>query len=256
MRRTRLVISIVMVVALAACSSAAPDQTGDRTRLGGQKGSGAQAKGGKGSKGVLNKAAQIGEKAQASGGTGGAAVTSGSKAAGQPPSEATSSEINPAFARRVASMDDPKDDAQKEGITPSYAEIIKASIVGLGDDFRMTLTLDGQVPDRMPNDKTHMIVAFGITGTEENEGYSFGAQCTEQGWNAYAGGKDDDNGEFPGTFFARGNTIEMTVPWAYINGPRAFEWYAASNWFSQLANQTHYRVDLSPNGGLAKFPQE
>jgi hypothetical protein len=251
-----LVVSILMVVALAACSSDAPDQSGDRTRLGGQQGSGAQSKGGgKEPKGVLKKAAKVGEKAGASGSDSGGTATSGSKAAGQPPSEATSSEINPAFARRVASQDDPRDDAQKEGITPSYAEIIKASIVGLGEDFKMTLTLDGQLPDRMPNDKTHMIVAFGITGTEENEGYSFGAQCTENGWNAYAGGRDDSNGEFPGTFFARGNTVEMTVPWAYINGPRAFEWYAASNWFAQIANQTHYRVDLSPNGGLAKFPQ-
>lgn len=255
MTRARLFVSIVMVVALAACSSGAPDQPGDRTRLGGQQGSGAQAKGGKDQKGVLKKAAKIGKKAQASGGDSGGPATSGSKAAGQPPSEATTSEVNPAFARRAASQDDPKDDAQKEGLTPSYAEIIKASIVGLGDDFRMTLTLDGQVPDRMPNDKTHMIVAFGITGTEENEGYSFGAQCTEKGWNAYAGGRDDGKGAFPGTFFARGNTVEMTVPWTYVNGPRAFEWYAASNWFSQLANQTHYRVDLSPNGGLAKFPQ-
>ena len=255
MRRARLVTAIVMVVALAACSSGTPDQTGDRTRLGGEDGSGAQSKGGKDPKGVLKKAAKVGEKAQASGGDNGGTSTSGSKAAGQPPSEATTSEINPAFARRTASQDDPKDDAQKEGLTPSYAEIIKASIVGLGEDFRMTLTLDGQVPDRMPNDKTHMIVAFGITGTEENEGFSFGAQCTERGWNAYAGGQDDGKGEFPGTFFARGNTVEMTVPWTYINGPRAFEWYAASNWFSQLANQTHYRVDLSPNGGLAKFPQ-
>lgn len=256
MKRTRGVVSIVVLVILVACSSGVPDQTGDRTRLGGQKGSGAQAKGGKSSKGVLKKAAKIGKKAEASGGdNGGATVTSGAKAAGQPPSGATESQINPAFARRAATQDDPRDDAQKEGITPSYAEIIKAQIVGLGDDFRMTVTVDGQLPDRMPNDKTHMIVAFGITGTEENEGYSFGAQATEEGWNAYAGGKDDGNGEFPGTFFARGNSIEMTVPWTYINGPRAFEWYAAANWFSQLANQTHYRVDLAPNGGLAKFPQ-
>lgn len=243
------------ILMLSACSSTPTPDAGDRSRLGEQNEANTQGKGKK-SKEILTKAKKVAEKAATSGSNGGSgSVSSGSRAAGQPPDAATESEINPAYARRTSSVDDPKDDAKKDGITPAYAEIVKAQIVGLGEDFRMTLTLDGAVPDRMPNDKTHMVVAFGITGTQENEGYSFGAQATEKGWNAYAGGRDDGNGEFPGTFFVRGNAIEMTVPWDYIEGPRAFEWYSASNWFSQIANQTHYRVDLAPSDGLTKFPQ-
>ena len=247
-------ISLVLtcIVLLTACSGSPATDTGDRSRLGDTGGKNARKE--KPSK-VLKEAKEIAEKAERKGEDGTLSDGTSAKAAGQPPSSSTESQINPAFARRTATVDDPRDDGTKEGITPSYAEILKASIVGLGEDFRMTLTLDGQVPDRMPNDKTHMIIAFGITGTEENEGYSFGAQATEEGWSAYAGGRDDGNGEFPGTFFIRGNVIEMIVPWDYISGPRAFEWYSASNWFSQLANQTHYRVDLAPSNGLAKFPQ-
>ena len=242
------------ILLLSACSSTPAPSAGDRSRLGEQNDANTKGKGRK-SKEVLKEAKKVAERAEASGDGEGDTVSSGSRAAGQPPDAATKSEINPAYARRTASVDDPNADAKKDGITPAYAEIVKAQIVGLGEDFRMTLTLDGDLPDRMPNDKTHMIVAFGITGTQENEGYSFGAQATEEGWNAYAGGRDDGNGEFPGTFFVKGNSIEMTVPWDYIEGPRAFEWYSASNWFSQLANQTHYRVDLAPSEGLAKFPQ-
>ena len=242
------------ILLLSACSNTPTAGGGDRSRLGEQNEANTQGKGKK-SKAILKEAKKVAEKAEDSAKGQGGKVSSGSRAAGQPPDAATTSEINPAYARRTSSVDDPNSDAKKDGVTPAYAEIVKAQIVGLGEDFRMTLTLDGDLPDRMPNEKTHMIVAFGITGTEENEGYSFGAQATDEGWNAYAGGRDDGTGEFPGTFFVRGNSIEMTVPWDYIQGPRAFEWYSASNWFSQIANQTHYRVDLAPSEGLAKFPQ-
>ena len=238
MRRSTA-ISMALMLMLSACSSTPDTAAGDRSRLGGSNRDNLSGNGKKAKK-IQEKAERIAEKAEA--GQKGLDPGAGDKGAGKPPSSATTSQINPAFARRTATVDDPKDDATKEGITPAYAEIVKASIVGLGEDFRMTLTLDGAPPDRMPNDKTHMIVAFGITGTEE-------------GWTAYAGGSDDGKGEFPGTFIINGNAIEMTVPWDYIQGPRAFEWYSASNWFSQLANQTHYRVDLAPSDGLAKFPQ-
>jgi hypothetical protein len=249
----RVALGSVALLVLASCSGSPAAQGGDRTRLGDANKANNSGKGKKQQKKVLEKAAEIGKKAGSTSGSGD--TVSGSKAAGKPPTTATTSQVNPAYARRTSVVDDPNSDGTKEGITPSYAEITKASIIGLGEDFRMTLTLDGAVPDQMPNDKTHMIIAFGMTGSGNSDGYSFGAQCTQEGWNAYAGGRDDGNGEFPGTFFVKGNTIEMTVPWDYVEGPRAFEWYAASNWFSQLANQTHYRVDLAPSEGLAKFPQ-
>jgi hypothetical protein len=249
--RRWLALSACLVL-LMSCSSPNAPTAGDRSRLGGENDD-ASEKGGKPKK-ALKKAKRIAERAARSG-SGNSTEGVGSRAAGKPPSGSVeSSEIVPAYARRSATVTDPPDDSTREGITPSYAEIIEASIEGLGEDFRMTLTLDGQVPQQMPNDKTHMIIAFGITGPNEDEGASFGAQCTDDGWQAYAGGRDD-SGAFPGTFFVRGSQIEMTVPWDYIEGPRAFEWYAASNWFFEVPNKPHYRVDLAPSKDLAKFPQ-
>jgi hypothetical protein len=239
-----------MVLVIPACSGGTTPPGGDRTRLGGSEEPNSKNK-----KEVRKKAAQIGERAEASGKGGGTGEGTSAKVAGEPPDNPTfSSEINPAFARRTAVVDDSASDSKREGITPSYAEATRASIIGLGEDFKLTMTFAGDVPSAMPNDKTHMIVAFGITGSNEEEGYSFGAQCTTEGWQAYAGGKDDTS-EFPGTLEVSGNTIVMVVPWDYIRGPRAFEWYAASNWFSQVANVTNYRVDLVPNEGLSKFPK-
>lgn len=244
---------VAITVLLGACSGAPETEAeGDRSRLGGKGG----AKGGRDDprEKVLKKAAKLAEKAEARGEGGGLEEGTSARAAGEPPGTTTSSAIVPEYARRSASVDDANNDGQKEGLTPAYSEITRASITGLGKSFRLRLTLDGDVPHEMPNDKTHMVIAFGITGTDEEEGTSFGAQATDEGWTAYAGGKDD-SGEFPGEFFINGNEIDMIVPWTYIHGPRAFEWYATSAWFSQLANTTHYKVDLAPNEGLAKFPQ-
>ncbi|HWC13286.1 MAG TPA: hypothetical protein VG929_01670 [Actinomycetota bacterium] len=254
MTKTKLpALLCVAAMLVAACNSTPTDTAeGDRSRLGGKK-NGA-TKGGKPSKKVLKEAAKVGQKAAQKGSGSRPGSATAPKTVGKAPGGTTaSSQIRPEFARRSSSVTDPRDDAKKEGVTPDYAEITGASIQGLGEDVRLTMTLAGQVPDRTPNDKTHMIIAFGITGTEENEGYSFGAQARPEGWQAYAGGRDD-SGAFPGTFKIEGSQIVMTIPWDYIRGPRAFEWYAASNWFSQLANTTHYRVDLAPSKGLAKFP--
>ncbi|MGH2756618.1 MAG: hypothetical protein ACRDI3_02385 [Actinomycetota bacterium] len=247
MRRIALLLAALVVA--AACGGSA-DDVGSRSRLGGKDG--AQAAKGKGKpKDALARAKKVAKEA----GVGGSAVAGVHKTTEEDPSvtAGVSDEIDPSLAHASASLDDPPNDATKEGITPGYAEVVHASIVGLGKDFRMTLRLNGQVPETMPNDKTHWIIAFGITGREEDEGYSFGAQCTPKGWEAYAGGKDDSS-RFPGTFIIRGDEIIMTVPWTYIEGPREFNWYAASNWFAQLANTTHYSVDLVPNKDLAKFP--
>ena len=252
MTRNRMA-AVLTVLALfgAACSSGAP-QAGDRTRLGGDNDTENNQK--KKKRDVLKKAAKIGEKAERAGKGGGTGKGTSARAAGRPPKSSTNSEIDPSLARRTAIVNDAANDARKDGVTPSYAELIEASVIGLGEDFKLTMTFDGDLPSAMPNDQTHMIVAIGITGAEEEEGYSFGAQATPDGWRPYAGGKDDGTTEFPGSFDVGGNRIEMIIPWDYIRGPRRFEWYAASNWFSQIAGTTHYKVDLVPNEGLAKFP--
>ena len=250
MTPTSCALLVAIALTLGACSGGpGPQAEGERSRLGGDD----DAVGGGKNKKVIEKAERIGERIEGRFKGGGPGEGKSARVGGEPPRGSTSSVIVPEYARRSASVDDDNNDGKKEGITPAYAEITRASVTGLGKNFRLRLTFDGDVPHEMPNDKTHMVIAFGITGPGNEEGYSFGAQATNDGWNAYAGGKDD-SGRFPGEFFIRGNQIDLIAPWTYIQGPRAFEWYATSSWFSQLANTTHYKVDLAPNEGLAKFP--
>jgi hypothetical protein len=85
----------------------------------------------------------------------------------------------------------------------------------------------------------------------EDESYAFGAQGTQEGWKAYAGNQKQESGKraqrFPGRLQVSGNRIVMTVPWSYVGGPRRFEWFSNSTWFSSVANTTHYSYDPVPN---------
>ena len=252
-RRMPVLLMVITVMLVGCSGDPGSEAAGNRSRLGGEDGASGGGDGGK-RKEVLEKAAKLAEKAEERGEGGGPAQGSSGRVGGRPPGGSTSSEIVPEYARRSATVDDANNDGKKEGITPAYTEITKATITGLGENFRLRITFDGEVPHQMPNDKTHMVIAFGITGPNDDEGYSFGAQATDEGWTAYAGGKDD-TAEFPGEFFINGKDIDMIVPWSYIRGPRAFNWYSTSSWFSQLANTNHYKVDLAPNEDLARFPQ-
>ena len=243
-------LGLLMALLLAACGGDNSDVPSG-SRLGDTKSEATERK--DKPKGVIKKAERIAKRA----GAPGAAGPGTSRAAGAAPDAdaggSAESVIDPSLARASARLTDPASDAQKEGVTPGHAEIVEASVTGLGENFRIVIRFNGEVPSQAPNDKTHWIVSYGMTGANEDEGYSFGAQCTTEGWQAYAGGKEGQD-RFPGTFHAQGREIVMTIPWDYVQGPREFEWYTASNYFQQIANTTHYSVDLAPNKDLAKFP--
>lgn len=156
----------------------------------------------------------------------------------------------PEFARKSAHEEEPKPDAESGGpLKESYAEAMELDVDGLGEDFRVTFTMNGQVPEKFVTPNTIMVVAFGMSGETENGGYAFGAQGRENGWSAYAGAKNKTE-KFPGTFFIKGNKIEFTVPWSFVGGPRPFEYYASASWFRGTGEQntTSYSFDVIPNG--------
>lgn len=166
--------------------------------------------------------------------------------------DAPSSGIDPSLARANASLDDPSTDAKKQGIAPQYSEAIEARIQGLGKNVRLTMTFAGSLPERVDKDK-YMVMAFGITGQKEGQGYAIGATCDEKGWHPYAGSKGE-NQKFPGSFEVTGNQIIAVVPWKFFEGPRAFEWYASTGWYGKVANQTHWSFDSVPNEETGRFP--
>lgn len=157
-------------------------------------------------------------------------------------------EGGPAFATKSAHFEEPGSDAEKDGpLTPSYAEATAVDVDGLGEDVRITFTFAGEVPQKMPTDKTYMVVAFGFSAKKKGqEGYGMNAQASDNGWQVVLGSKDTAE-KFPGTFFVRGNTVEFTLPWSAVGGPRPFEFYASSSWFQYAAGVTSYSVDPIPN---------
>jgi hypothetical protein len=157
------------------------------------------------------------------------------------------------FRTMSARVTESTPDGQRSGTPPDYAEARAVDIQGMGDNFRVTLTFFDDVPMRMPTNETYMVISFGLSGRKSDDGdYGFGARATEEGWLAYAGSKGSAS-QFPGTFFVRGNKIEMNIPWSAVGGPRPFQWYASSSWFEHRAGVTSYLFDPIPNG-KADYP--
>ncbi len=243
----RILALLVVALLMAACSSGQDASQGNRSRTGKQEnaaGKAKDAKKGSGSKGGVQE--EIDAAADPDSASGEEAPD------GFGGEDAPSSGIDPSLARASATLDDPPDDAKKQGIAPSYTEALHTSIQGLGKDVRITLRFADNVPQRVQKDQ-YLVVAVGITGRTQDDGVSLGATCNDKGWTPYAGAKEQRS-DFPGTFEIQGTEIVMTVPWKFVRGPRAFEWYASTGWYGQVANQTHWAFDSIPNNHAGKFP--
>ena len=258
MKRVAASLCVLMLL-LVACSSNELANQGERSRAGKDKrrtgsrdGKGRDG-GGKG--GAKSAAEQI-EAAQESGRLG-ASGSEGSDGDASAPgdfggADAPKSGVDPSLARASVAIADPATDAKSQGIPPRYTEVAEARIEGLGKRVRLTISYAAAVPERVGKEQ-YMVVAFGITGQKEGEGHGIGAVANEKGWEPYAGAKGE-NEKFPGSFRISGNEIVFEVPWSYINGPRAFEWYASSGWYGKIANQTHWAFDGVPNEEAGDFP--
>lgn len=266
LRSRRCLIALAVACSLvAACSSApGPDAAdeGDKSRVG-QSEKGTKNKKGKGAgkKAGGKKGAGPGSAAKTPGlaapepGESPPPAKGGSAAAPQGfASQGPPSPVDPSLARRSSIIDDPSNDAEREGaLVPPYAELTQAAFQGLGDNFEIKLTFNGSVPEKMPDDKTIMVIGVGISAGG-NDTYGFTAQGTPDGWKAYAGAKDGAR-KFPGQFLIENGAIVMRIPWRFINGPREFRWQTNSTWFKSVANTTHYAFDMAPNEESAQFPE-
>ncbi len=259
-------VAALVLVAAACSDSPAPETAqGDGTRVGQKQGKKKAKADGEKKPGAKKKrrrdaaGSKKGGKNTTPGATGGseaspppaqggaAAPSGGGFASSGPPSP-----VDRSLARRSASVDDSPNDAQKEGVVPPYAELVGASIQGLGQQFEMRLDFGGNVPDRTEDKNTIMVIGFGISAGG-NDTYGFTAQASPEGWKAYAGAKHQAR-KFPGEFRVQGSSIVMRVPWKFIDGPREFKWQVNSTWFKSIANTTHYAFDMVPDKQAAQFP--
>jgi len=255
----RIAAASMAVLLMVACTNDELAQQGERSRAGKDKnvaagkGGGGRGNGGKGAKARGGGKGDDDRDTEEQIDT---AAPGSDEAAAQTPQDfggdAPSSGIDPSLARAGASEQDSPSDARKQGLTPGYTEATGASIQGLGKNVRFTMTFGGQVPTAVQKDE-YMVLAFGVTGREEGEGFAVGATCSDKGWTPYAGDKGDTR-KFPGRFEVDGNQVVIEIPWSYVRGPRAFEWYASTGWYRKIANQTHWSFDAVPNEKAARFP--
>lgn len=263
LRSRRSITALMLVVSmLGACSTPDGPETaeGDKTRVPSEN---KNDKGqGKAGKGVPGKATGGG------GGSGKQGGNSGLPEPGESPPPASSgtttapqsfasqgppSPIDPSLAKRSSTIEDPSNDSEKEGaLVPSYSEMTRAVFQGQGEQFQITLSFNGAVPEKMPDDKTIMVIGVGISAGG-NDTYGITAQGTPEGWKAYAGAKDGAK-KFPGQFLIENGEIVMRVPWRFMKGPREFRWQVNSTWFKSIANTSHYAFDMAPNKESAQFP--
>lgn len=254
-----MVALALTVVVMAACSSNELAEQGDRSRAGDKNkqpqavaGSGGGKSNSKqGSRDAAGSKNDI-EDAQDAIGEQGSPGSGGEAPADFGGDDAPTSGIDPSLARASGSADDPATDAKTQGLAPRYTEVTGASVQGLGKNVVFTVTFAGPVPQRLEKEE-YMVVAFGITGRSDDEGYSIGAVGTDKGWDPY-GGSRGDNAKLPGRFEISGSEITFEVPWSFVKGPRAFEWYASNGWYGQVANQMRWSFDGAPNDRAAEFP--
>lgn len=259
--RTRVAALLLTLVVAAACSSPQGTEQPGNSLLGKDKKRGGSAAGGKKDGG----AKPGGSKAD--GGTepvptvpGGAAAAPSAGVAGTAPdldgssktkTEVTSTGEDPRTASVL--ITEPDRDAKESGVAPDFGDILSTHVEGAGPNVRVTVEFWGQLPQKMPDKQTYMVIAFGLTAAKgESQGHAFGASADVEGWKPYGGSKD--RRDFPGEFSISGDTATFVIPWSAIDGPRSFEWYAQASWFKSLAGTTHYSLDAVPNDGPARYP--
>lgn len=134
-------------------------------------------------------------------------------------------------------------DAKKQGKAPGYADITLAAIEDLGKDVRLVITMHEAVPQKMPDETTHMIVSWNISGDKKHQTRGFSLQGTSKGWSVDAGG-NEGSVRYPGTYAVTGNQLELKFPWSFLDGRRtSFQWSASSFWSASAGTKPSSSVD-------------
>ncbi len=143
-------------------------------------------------------------------------------------------------------------DRTTSGRVPGYVSIEAAEVQGAVDALRLSVTLRGPIPERMPDAYTTLRVSFLIV-TKDGKRFSFDAEGSDEGWAPTASG--GDVGDFPGSLEISGPDAIMTVDPAYMGGLQPFQWLSSAAWVRNAPNGTSYGFDSLPKGGFAQYPQ-
>jgi hypothetical protein len=133
---------------------------------------------------------------------------------------------------------------------PGYVRLVHADITGLGADVRLSATFSAALPIRMASKSYYWIVSWNLTGESAHATWGLSAQATNRGWSV-AAGNDHGDVRYPGTLAVSGNTVALTFPWTFVDGPGPFTWSASASWFDTASGPGGYYAQDIPQ---AHFP--
>ena len=112
----------------------------------------------------------------------------------------------------------------------------------------MAVKLAGEMPERMPNQKSILRVTF-MVSMKDGTRYTFEAQCLRTGWGTFAAGGADP--EYIPELALSERGLSLTIDPLYIGGLRPFEWLASVAW---TEGDVNYAFDVVPAEGFASYP--
>ncbi len=169
-----------------------------------------------------------------------------------PPGATTGPGSGPAAPfRTVGSARDGRRDAG--GSTPGYADLVAVTVEDDGTSARVTVTMDADLPARLPEDETMGVgVDFFRTAAQVESDYQLFADGEPDGWYAYLQGPDGFV-RYPGRFGLGGRRLVFTVPWSALGGPRSGRFSAFADWTRAAMPANLAGEDHAPNLGTAAF---
>lgn len=147
---------------------------------------------------------------------------------------------------------EPNPDRTGAAASPSYAELVEASLVGLGTHLRLKLVFAAPLPERISDPGKILIAGFGLERKEQN--LSLFARGDRRGWRAFiSGGKGDQR--FRGKWSVSGSSIEFLLPWQRLGGAQPLEWAAVCTLIEAATGAPVQRsTDSIPNERSGRYP--
>lgn len=159
----------------------------------------------------------------------------------------------PTLASGFASRPDPAGDGDREGETPGYADLRRATVQGRGAAARFTVTVDGPIPAAGTGDGTYMTASFRLRMQRGRE-HQIYVTGDKHGWKPDL----DNRGHFPGRFSIAGDRFIFELPWSELGGPSRFTWLTRSSWTRSSSgplDQIDFAFDQVPEYEDASYPE-
>lgn len=138
--------------------------------------------------------------------------------------------------RTFATMADSRSDA---GLgVPAYADLRTVTMASNGADLRVTVSVDGTLPQRVQSNE---VMGIGVDlypqRSQRESDYQLFVDGEPEGWFAYL---QTPRGfvRYPGTFALGGNRLVFTVPLSSVGSPAAGRFSAFVDWTRKTDNLT------------------